>query len=68
MTEQQHIQEARRGPGLVPRPPPPGGSDAGAHLGFPVVSDARAILAENNSEKKELPNHYKHSYFAKGQN
>ena len=38
------------------------------HLGFPVVSDARAILAKNNSEKKELLNHYKHSYFAKGQN
>ena len=37
-------------------------------LSFPVVSDARAIPAKNNSEKKELLNHYKHSYFAKGQN
>ena len=27
-------------------------------LGFPVMSDARAILAKNNSEKKELLNHY----------
>lgn len=34
-------------------------------VSFPVVSDARAIPAKNNSEKKELLNHYKHSYFAK---
>lgn len=29
----QNIQGARRGPGLVPRPPPPGGSDAGVKSG-----------------------------------